>query len=542
MEKLEGKLLAAFLLLSLLGSFILASALQTDTKVINSFGSISYDPPPPPPPPGPNDPPVAVTGKHPTSGTVNGYFTLSSDLSYDPDGYIASYHWNFGNGATSTSANPRYAYPSTGTYTITLTVTDDDGATDSDSATVQVYSQPPPKHAFSITSTPITSIAFTINGMVYSTPYSGAEMAEGYYNVTAPRYVETGGIYYEFVGWSEGSSEVSRLVYLDKDTGLEMRYQDTSEPPSPPGPNQSPVASASVSPSGGTVGTVFGFSSAGSVDSDGFIASYSWSFGDGGTSVSANPTHGYSSAGTYAASLTVTDDDGASDSDSVSVTVSTTTPPPPPPEGMITVHEVTRTSGYQSPLFGFIPTRQSRYILDIQCTSATIGIGGVSFSLGSGRHTVVVDSDASQQKAWVSINGGAFSERTYLYPKYNNEGLSFTPYSATFSGSGITVYSIKQQIESKGLVTAFGSNKYQGIGYDGPHGPSYTRDSMEDIRNAGMTATIFGDIDSQYVPSQLSYLQDRVNEGWDAAIHFSFYNGNTWNWESAKQRRAHGRY
>jgi PKD repeat protein len=121
-------------------------------------------------------------------------------------------------------------------------------------------------------------------------------------------------------------------VTFEVQNGSQYTVSTSGEPPSPPGPNQPPVASASVSPSGGTVGTVFGFSSAGSVDSDGSIASYSWSFGDGGTSASANPTHVYSSAGTYAASLTVTDDDGASDSDSVSVTVSTT-PSPPPTEG-----------------------------------------------------------------------------------------------------------------------------------------------------------------------------------------------------------------
>jgi PKD repeat protein len=52
-------------------------------------------------------------------------------------------------------------------------------------------------------------------------------------------------------------------------------------------------------------------SSAGSSDSDGSIASYSWDFGDGLASAAANPSHTYQNSGTFNVSLTVTDDDYA---------------------------------------------------------------------------------------------------------------------------------------------------------------------------------------------------------------------------------------
>src|SRR5690606_38166060 len=49
-----------------------------------------------------------------------------------------------------------------------------------------------------------------------------------------------------------------------------------------------------------------------STDKDGTISSYSWSFGDGSAvSTDNNPTHTFSTAGTYTVTLTVTDDDGA---------------------------------------------------------------------------------------------------------------------------------------------------------------------------------------------------------------------------------------
>ncbi len=51
------------------------------------------------------------------------------DKSYDPDGKIVSWHWDFGDGTISTSQNPIHKYSKAGTYFIKLTVTDNDGAT-----------------------------------------------------------------------------------------------------------------------------------------------------------------------------------------------------------------------------------------------------------------------------------------------------------------------------------------------------------------------------------------------------------------------------
>lgn len=53
------------------------------------------------------------------------------------------------------------------------------------------------------------------------------------------------------------------------------------------------------------------------------VASWAWTFGDGGTSTSQNPTHTYASAGTYTVALTVTDSNGTASSP-VSHTVTVT--------------------------------------------------------------------------------------------------------------------------------------------------------------------------------------------------------------------------
>ncbi|KAA0009195.1 MAG: PKD domain-containing protein, partial [Thermoplasmata archaeon] len=59
------------------------------------------------------------------------YTIQFTDLSYDNDGSIVNYTWNFGDGAISHEQNPQHQYADNGVYTVTLTVTDDDGATDS---------------------------------------------------------------------------------------------------------------------------------------------------------------------------------------------------------------------------------------------------------------------------------------------------------------------------------------------------------------------------------------------------------------------------
>lgn len=64
-----------------------------------------------------------------------------------------------------------------------------------------------------------------------------------------------------------------------------------------------------------------------STDADGMIVQCSWNFGDGATSSAQNPTHQYDHAGTYTATLIVTDNDGNTDSISKTVTITTTQQP-----------------------------------------------------------------------------------------------------------------------------------------------------------------------------------------------------------------------
>ncbi len=84
--------------------------------------------------------------------------------------------------------------------------------------------------------------------------------------------------------------------------------------------NQAPRAFAN-GPYAGQVGQSVSFTAAGSNDPDGSIVSYAWAFGDGQAGSGQTASHIYAAAGSYTATLTVTDDKGATGTAQPSVTI-----------------------------------------------------------------------------------------------------------------------------------------------------------------------------------------------------------------------------
>jgi len=81
------------------------------------------------PMPIPNVAPVALTaGTKSTSGTVPLTVDYVGSNSYDSDGVIVSYLWNFGDGSSSILSNVSHTITAVGQYNASLTVTDNSGA------------------------------------------------------------------------------------------------------------------------------------------------------------------------------------------------------------------------------------------------------------------------------------------------------------------------------------------------------------------------------------------------------------------------------
>jgi PKD repeat protein len=88
---------------------------------------------------GDNTPPVADLSKgEPYTGQVNQDITFDGSNSYDPDGTIVKWWWEFGDGNSSTGEIVTYQYSNPGTYTVTLQVLDDANANATDTATVTI--------------------------------------------------------------------------------------------------------------------------------------------------------------------------------------------------------------------------------------------------------------------------------------------------------------------------------------------------------------------------------------------------------------------
>jgi PKD repeat protein len=86
--------------------------------------------------------------------------------------------------------------------------------------------------------------------------------------------------------------------------------------------SQPPVARAAAAPTSGTAPLTVVFDGSASSDPDGSIASYAWTFGDGGTATGPTPSHTYQTAARYTATLAVTDNQGATNSATVAIDVS----------------------------------------------------------------------------------------------------------------------------------------------------------------------------------------------------------------------------
>jgi len=82
--------------------------------------------------------PVAITNG-PYLGLVNKNITFDASGSYDSDGSIINYTWDFGDGTKNYNMKAIHKYTIQGTFSVTLTVLDNDGLSDVDKTTAHIF-------------------------------------------------------------------------------------------------------------------------------------------------------------------------------------------------------------------------------------------------------------------------------------------------------------------------------------------------------------------------------------------------------------------
>jgi PKD repeat protein len=245
--------------------------------------------------------PVAPTANFtgtPTSGDapLSVDFTDVSDPGTSP---ITIRSWQFGDGGTSSATNPSHTYSTPGTYTVTLTVTTIVGSDDETKTDYVSVSVPPTKPTADFTGTPTSGFAPLQVDFTDQSTDGGATITSWLWRFgdgatsTAQNPSHTYG--------TPGTYDVTLRVTnsAGPDSTTKNNYVTASVVP------VGPSAEFSGTPTSGDAPLSVTFTDL-SDPGTSPITAYAWDFGDGGTSTEANPSHEYTTPGTYTVSLQVT--------------------------------------------------------------------------------------------------------------------------------------------------------------------------------------------------------------------------------------------
>ncbi len=145
----------------------------------------------------PGEPPTASFTYSPSIPGPGDIITFDASASFAPGGSIASYSWDFGDGAVTTTSNPTitHSYPIDGNYTVQLTVTDNNGLTGISVAVIQVLKEVDFRVSYANTVIPLPNAQVTVyynNGTAWvpaPARSSNPGVAIIYDNMTQPNIV-----------------------------------------------------------------------------------------------------------------------------------------------------------------------------------------------------------------------------------------------------------------------------------------------------------------------------------------------------------------
>jgi len=258
------------------------------------------------------DPPTAIFKATKTSGGSPLDVQFMDASTNSPSAWT----WSFGDGTTSTLPNPTHTYTAPGSYTVTLTATNSQGSnTVSQSGYITVTATLP---IASFTSN-VTSgakplvVQFTDTSNNTPTGWYWTFGDGGTSTLQNPVYTYTAlGTYAVSLGASNsaGSNTTTRTGYITVNNAVAP-----------------PVASFTADIRSGTAPLTVRFTDT----STNAPSGWQWAFGDGLLNTEKNPSHTYTSAGTYTVSLTAINSGGSNVSMmpgyiTVAATESTATP------------------------------------------------------------------------------------------------------------------------------------------------------------------------------------------------------------------------
>jgi PKD repeat protein len=290
-------------------------------------------------------PPTADFVYTPESPVATEPITFDGTLSFDFDGQIVAYEWDFDADGSpdATEAIAGFTFLEPGTYEVSLTVVDDGGNTDTMTLPIEVLGeagaatrpigistfQPPIADFAFMPASPIVGEAVQFDGTL-SVDFDG-DIVSYAWDFDGDGTIDATGPIVERVFLEPGTHDVSLTVTDDSgntDTvsvSIEIggEFGGGVDDESAAG---LPVAGFRQSPTEPIAGEPALFNGTSSLDPGGQIVGFAWDFDDDGQADSSAPLaeHTFTEAGQHTVSLTVTDDSG-----NVDTIVSTVTVGPP---------------------------------------------------------------------------------------------------------------------------------------------------------------------------------------------------------------------
>jgi len=230
-----------------------------------------------------------------------------SDCSYDPDGSVREWFWDFGDGVSDSSTSPAHAYDADGEYGVSLSVLDDAAALGTTTASISVSNLPPRAAISADVFERETGEAFAFDAGASDDPSPWGRIAVYEWDYDGDRTYD-----------QSTTCPTVRHAYDDDGTfAVRVRVTDDDGASSVSDPihvtvrNRPPsVGTATSSPHPATDEDEIVFAAV-AVDPDGTVVRWEWTFGDGTSSSAGEPRHRFPDNGTFAVSVTVVDDDGA---------------------------------------------------------------------------------------------------------------------------------------------------------------------------------------------------------------------------------------
>ncbi len=245
--------------------------------------------------------------------------TFDASGSRDPDGSIADYLWDFGDGANDTGASVAHAFDAPGTYRVSLTVRDGAAA--------------PCNFGLDL-------VDVRVNAAPVAVPGEGRTISIGETVVLdASRSFDTDGAIVSYA-WDLGDGTTDVASTLEHTYANPGRYEVTLSVQDDGNAinsvaseslivvvNGAPVASAGTDRRA-AIAEVIEFDGSASVDPDGRITEYSWDFGDGNVGKGPRVAYAFREPGQYQVTLNVRDDSASrTDTDESSVVIIVNAPP-----------------------------------------------------------------------------------------------------------------------------------------------------------------------------------------------------------------------